>query len=172
MELWQCGIVVDTHSPFPSSRGGGEEDIPPSARPRTLRPPLGFAAEAMIRRHGMKVSFDITLSRARECFLAETFAVRRLIASTFGLRQAQDTNADFVRHEYAPSGLHEYGQPWSNYRAVNVHPSATEHGMVAELFTKSQNSCKFVSGVARFVSRGLPRTEGWNGAAAFDEGRA
>ena len=29
-----------------------------------------------------------------------------------------------------------------------------------------------VSGVARFVSRGLPKTEGWNGAAAFDEGRA
>ena len=29
----------------------------------------------------------------------------------------------------------------------------------------------FVSGEARFVSRGLPRTEGWNGAAAFDEGR-
>ena len=97
--------------------------------------------------------------------------MRRLIASTFGLRQTQDTNADFVRHEYAPSGLHEYGQPWSNYRAVNVHPSATEHGMVGELFTKSQNSCIFVSGVARFVSRGLPRTEGWNGAAAFDEGR-
>jgi len=24
---------------------------------------------------------------------------------------------------------------------------------------------------AVFVSRGLPRTEGWNGAAAFDEGR-
>jgi len=29
----------------------------------------------------------------------------------------------------------------------------------------------FVSGEARFVSRGLPRTEGWDGAAAFDEGR-
>ena len=28
-----------------------------------------------------------------------------------------------------------------------------------------------MSGEARFVSRGLPRTEGWNGAAAFDEGR-
>jgi hypothetical protein len=24
---------------------------------------------------------------------------------------------------------------------------------------------------AAFVSRGLPKTEGWNGAAAFDEGR-
>ena len=90
------------------------------ARPRTLRPPRGFAAEAMIRRHGMKVSFDITLSRACDVILAETFAVRRLIASTFGLRQTQDTNADFVRHENAPSGLHEYGQPWSNYRAENV----------------------------------------------------
>ncbi len=33
-----------------------------SARPRTLRPPRGSAAEAMIRRHGMKVSFDINLS--------------------------------------------------------------------------------------------------------------
>ena len=29
----------------------------------------------------------------------------------------------------------------------------------------------FVSGEARFVSRGLPRTAGWNDAAAFDEGR-
>ena len=29
----------------------------------------------------------------------------------------------------------------------------------------------FVSGEARFVSLGLPRTAGWNGAAAFDEGR-
>ena len=28
-----------------------------------------------------------------------------------------------------------------------------------------------VSGEARFVSLGLPRTAGWNGAAAFDEGR-
>ena len=40
----------------------------------------------------MKVSFDITLSRACDVIIAETFAVRRLIASTFGLRQTQDTN--------------------------------------------------------------------------------
>jgi hypothetical protein len=35
---------------------------------------------------------------------AETFAVRRLIASTCGLRQAQDTNAAFAAHENAHAG--------------------------------------------------------------------
>jgi len=52
--------------------------------------------------------------------------------------------------------------------SARAHP-ATEHGMVGELFTKSQNSRIFVSGVARFVSRGLPKTEGWNGAAELVE---
>jgi len=42
-----------------------------------------------------------------------------------------------------------------------------EHGLDGYGF----RSWIFVSGEARFVSRGLPKTEGWNGAAAFDEGR-
>ena len=57
-----------------------------SARPRTLRPPRGSAAEAMIRRHGMKVSFDINLSRDRGCFSGRD--LRRASSHRFDLRSA------------------------------------------------------------------------------------
>ena len=49
--------------------------------------------------------------------------------------------------------------------------AAERHNEDGKIAVKSLHSWIFVSGEARFVSRGLPRTEGWNGAAAFDEGR-
>ena len=44
----------------------------------------------------------------------------------------------------------------SSVACRGLRRSATEHGMVGELFTKSPNSCIFVSGVARFVPLGKP----------------
>ena len=54
--------------------------------------------------------------------------------------------------------------------------AAHEHACFAGCTNMGLTGMVFVRGYscaakAAFVSRGLPRTEGWNGAAAFDEGR-
>ncbi|MBR6587569.1 MAG: hypothetical protein IKK82_09125 [Kiritimatiellae bacterium] len=67
-----------------------------SARPRTPRPPRGSAAEAMIRRHGMKVSFDINLSLSWGMFSGRD--LRRASSHRFDLRSAA-----VAGHESSPT---------------------------------------------------------------------
>ena len=43
---------------------------------------------------------------------------------------------------------------------------------LSDLFVKPAEQAFSCRPKAAFVSRGLPRTVGWNGAATFDEGRS
>ena len=70
----------------------------------TTRLSRGFAAEAISRRNGMKAS-SCGFVPFHGLTHTEAFAMRRLIASTYGPRQAQDTKAAFAAHEKALKGM-------------------------------------------------------------------
>ena len=95
-----------------------------------------------------------------------TFARRLRAVSTFGLRQMPAARKPPSRHTKTPAPLASRKQrkPLRMPVARRGSGSCCVRGLrAAKAFRVTRRRV--------FVSRGLPGTEGWNGAAAFDEGR-
>ena len=125
-----------THSPTcnsPNHRRRPSRDGPPRSQHCVLSPSRQDTKTRLRRDTSVGLSAWLIVSLGRLPCALQVVACHLQSVSYLNTCQACNPGSEpvasheqYITNKYAPSGLHEYGQPWSNYSDVNVRRGATD----------------------------------------------